>query len=189
MAKQAQDHTIFSKSVRIPPAIYNQLVEESKAKAAGNAGTLARMLVLDRLRSADTASLAYLSATLKIYANGSAPRLSIRMSGADMDSVEQAAKLITQGNISRLVQIVLIERYDMQSGIESLREVNKEAWSQNRTETKRRTINHLCPSCGKKRKTHFDPSAQSVVTLCRFCKTRYKLYRDKTFEIAPRKTE
>lgn len=99
------------KNVRLPKDLYDGLIAEATLKGVGRVSTMARIVVLERLAHGGLDPLIAADKQQKIYADDSVPRITMHLTVENLQNIEAAADRVTGGNYSRLVQLVLWERY------------------------------------------------------------------------------
>ena len=102
---------VISKNVRLPEKLHTALTEEALRTGIGQPSVMARMIIVERLNKGDLGPLAKIAST-KPHIYMYDPRISIRLSEANMEKVNSAATEVSGGNFSGLVQAILIERYE-----------------------------------------------------------------------------
>ncbi len=171
MPGKIKDYKI-KKSMRLPTELHEQLMTESRRSGLSKVSTLARMIILERLSKLPLDSLVKADRILKITADKDSASITILMTTDNWATLEEAARVVTQNNISRLCQIILLEHY---------KKPMQTTWNKFKArsvEERFKSITHNCPSCGAKRKTELDIKLNSKQTTCRACRAKYILHRN-----------
>lgn len=170
MPGNIKDYKI-SKSMRLPNELHEKLVSEAFRMGLSKVSTLARMIILDRLSKSSLDSLVKADRILKITADKDSARITIHMTTDNWITLEKAAQTVTQSNISRLCQIILLEHYKRSM------QPTWDKFKARTVEERSKTITHNCPSCGVRRKTELPINLNSKQTTCRACRAKYTLNR------------
>lgn len=172
---KSDKNTITSNHViRLSDALYAPLVAEA-AKKAIKPSTLARMVLIEQLSNDKLDSFATANKRIKFHASSDAPRILIHLSAENRGLIKKVTKQITSGNLSRLLQLFLVDRYNI--------ELSAKSGVQDVFETGMKSITHNCPQCGSKRKVAISSGTTDRITTCRNCQSKYLLRRDKTTEL------
>lgn len=176
MPGKIKDYKI-KKSMRLPTELHEQLMTESRRSGLSKVSTLARMIILERLSKPSLGSLVKADRILKITADKDSALITIHMTTDNWATLEEAARVVTQNNISRLCQIILLEHYKkpMQATWNKFKARSVEERFKSITHN---CITHNCPSCGVKRKTELGIDLDSKETTCRACRAKYILHRN-----------
>lgn len=179
--KQPNSDKISSNhNIRLPDELFAPLIAEASEKSV-KPSTLARMIFIEQIGKNDLNAFEERNKRIKFHTDSTAPRISIHLTAENMDLIKKTTKQITSGNLSRLLQLFLVDRYNI--------ELSAKSGIQDVFEAGMKSITHNCPQCGSKRKVAISPGAPDRITTCRSCQSKYLLRRDKTTELTSASTK
>ncbi len=109
--KMTQAVTVKPRNIRLPLGIYEKLCDEAQRRGTSKPAVMARMVLVERLGGNISLDSLVNIASQKISITTADPRFSIRLNEDYAKIVDAAMEVVSPGNFSKLVQVVLIERY------------------------------------------------------------------------------
>ncbi|WP_041533012.1 hypothetical protein [Pelobacter propionicus] len=109
--KMTQAVTVKPRNIRLPLSIYEKLCDEAQRRGTSKPAVMARMVLVERLGGNISLDSLVNIASQKISITTADPRFSIRLNEDYAKIVDAAMEVVSPGNFSKLVQVVLIERY------------------------------------------------------------------------------
>ncbi len=110
----SKDKYEIPKTVRMPSSLYKHLEDEADYTGIGQPAVMARTILVERLRNNDLSNLQKI-VNDKLHIPLDSPKINIRLSERLVELSNQAAEIVSEGEFSRLIQAILIERYTISS--------------------------------------------------------------------------
>lgn len=110
MLRQQQEHHNRTSTVRIPKKLLESAIEEANRRGVGKGSVFLRMIILERIRHPE--GFDELKQTNRADLRGLPnERVNLRFSEDGKEEIAEAARQVSEENISALIVAILIERY------------------------------------------------------------------------------